>query len=149
MNKILNMIITNPSVLQSQLSGNDTPVAQTLRHLTRLSASELLKSIFNSYLYYSHGTRINDSPLLPEELIQGFTSIDDLYYQIAELYKEATDKVPPRRQDVIVSGGVAQSIEHGTLRSDSLPLVILKNPRIKDGIITIDPSSELEFAIIY
>jgi hypothetical protein len=149
MHPVLRKIITNPSVLQSQLSGNETRVAQMLRHLTRLSASELLMIIFNSYLYYFHITRISDSPLLPEQLIQKLTYIDYLYYQIAELYKEATDTVPPRRQDFIVGGGVAQSVTHDTLRSDSRPLVILKNPRITDSIMTIDLSSDLEFTIIY
>lgn len=149
-NSVLKRIITEPSLLAAQLdrlsAKHSGAAMESVRQLLRLSANELLASLFNTYFYYAHGSTINDFPLVPQELVAGYASVDELYYNIESLYKHATGVIAPRRQEVIVHG-VAQRVEHAT--GTGAVLVILKNPLLVDGVLTVDPTAELHFIVYY
>lgn len=145
MHKLLRLVILAPDKIRAKLANTDTPLAQQVLALTRLDPFDLFLAIINSWSQHNNGASLVDPPpqigILVKELVTGFTTLDDLYYQIAELYKEAVGKVPPTRSEYIITGSPL------TIKCTTKPLVIL-NPKHENGTLTIDPK-ELSVTVFY
>ena len=148
MYKVLRLVIERPELIQERFKHNTDPDSHTAIQLTRLSPAELLRAILDNYLHVKHGYRVNNTINVPPTWVADFTSIDDMYDQISELYKSTVNVVPPTRQDFIVNKA-PYTVAHPSLVNGRHPVVILRNPQISEGQITIDPNAELEFTIIY
>ena len=145
---MLKTIILNPDALSS-LKDSSESKSQKIYKLTRKSPQGLFHILVVNYLHHTAGIDLDITDRIPSQLVTWATNTDHLYYEVAELYKEATDKVPPIIQTQITNGGALINIKHPKLNSEKPPLVIITNPKINDGVLTIDPMSELMITIIH
>ena len=88
MHELLRRVVLTPDKIQSKLGGNQTKLAQQLVALSKLNQQDLFLAVVNSYLVHNDGEGITDTIIINKELLN-FKDLDDLYFQVAELYKEA------------------------------------------------------------
>ena len=145
MHKLLEIIITKPKLAKSW-ANHEKATVRRLARISRLDPESLFGTIVNSYLYYNSGLRIGDGELLPADLVVGFSSLDALYREVVELYKEAVGVVPSSMRDVIVSGKVV--IKYPELPEGFKPLIVLRGPMIHDGKLEINLCDEVNLTIL-
>lgn len=136
MHKLLKMVILEPAKVRARLADN-SPLAQQVIALTKLDPYQLFLTIVNSWFHHTIGEGIADTAIIDRRLIcpgppNDFASVDDLYFQVAELYKEATGKAPILKQEYTISGPLTFECPEGMQ-----PLVLLK-PELNGRLVTID-----------
>jgi hypothetical protein len=100
----------------------------------------------NSYLYHTVGQKLlGNTIIIPLQFTQDFQDLDDLYYQVSELYKEATGKTPPIRRDVIVNNQPVR-IKHDINKPS---LILITTPQNAPHELIIDPATEMTITIYF
>ncbi len=141
MHELLKQIILNPQKIHKKLSKNKSQLSKQIVQLVKLNPYQLFLTIINSWFHYKTQETIADTIIIDPNLIKNFKDIDDLYYQIAESYKEATDKISPIKTEYIISESPLK------IKCTTKPLIIIK-PKYENNTLTIDPK-ELNITIYY